>query len=223
MASSSSRAILWFDTHIGENKECNDLKNMFQSGLKPVAVDSPATEVDPINDMIFCLREYAGPVSFASNVNDALELIETHAREEKKITIIVSGTLGKELIPEILERNFTIESYYIFCGYMKAHVAWAEKYLDDGVDIQMFDFEVTLLIRLEKDLSEKLIATGTELLQSNPRSALTYFQNARSLAENAVQRNTPTDPNDRRRPSAMHRQILDGENGLIAQAQRASL
>ena len=190
---------------------------MFQKDLVPIV----PTSVDPIDDMICCLREHAAPISFASNIPDALELIETHARERKQITIITSASLGKLLIPEILKSPFTIESYYIFCGNMAGNVAWASEYLEEGLDIQMFDFEINLLIRLEKDFSGKFIEEGKNFLESNPQSALHYFRSARSLAENAVLRDTPTDPKDRHRPSTSHRQVLDGENGLIARAERA--
>ena len=217
MASSASRSILWFDAHIALDLQCKGLKLMFQTDLTPIA----QTSVDPIDDMICCIRQHAAPISFASNIPGALELIETHTQEGKQITIITSASLGKDLIPEILRRKFIIESYYIFCGNMAENKGWASDYLDDGLDIQMFDFETNLLICLERDFSAKLIKEGKNHLGSNPQSALHYFRSARSLVENAVLRDTPTDPNDRYRPSTSHRQILDGENGLIAQAERA--
>ncbi|CAF2337624.1 unnamed protein product [Rotaria sp. Silwood2] len=171
--------------------------------------------------MICCIRELAAPVSFASSIEDSLELIDTHLYNNKKIILITSATLGKKIIPEIQQRNFLIHSYYIFCGCIQNHIDWVLEYIEEGLEIQMFDFEIDLLIRLSRDLSNELIKQGRQILDNNPKSALNYFECARTLAEKAVERDTPKDKNDLHRPSTKHRDILDGENGLIAKATRA--
>ncbi|CAF4615679.1 unnamed protein product, partial [Rotaria magnacalcarata] len=66
--------------------------------------------------MICCIRELAAPISFASSISDALELIEIHLGNGEKVIVITSGSLGNDLISDIQARNFDIHSYYIFCG-----------------------------------------------------------------------------------------------------------
>jgi hypothetical protein len=220
MALSSAFSILWLDAHIGLPDQCKTLKSLFQAELASAAVEFPIP-VDPIDQMICSIREFGAPVSFASTIEDMLQLIETHLYDQKKIILITSASLGKEMIPEIQQREFPIHSYYIFCGHMTKNVGWALDYLDEGMEIQMFDFEIDLLLRLSRDLSNELIEQGKRLLNDNPESALKYFESARSLAEKAVERDTPKDKNDPHRPSTTHRKILDGENGLIEQARRA--
>lgn len=222
MALSSAFSILWLDSHIGLPGECKKLKSLFQAELAPVATEFPIP-IDPIDQMICCIREFGAPVSFASTIEDVLQLIETHLYEQKRIILITSASLGKDVIPQIQQRNFSIHSYYIFCGNMKNNVEWALDYIEEGIEIQMFDFEIDLLLRLSRDLSKELIEQGKSLLNNDPQSALRYFECARSLAEKAVERDPPKDQNDRHRPSTTHRQVLDGENGLIERARRACL
>ncbi|CAF1007205.1 unnamed protein product [Rotaria sordida] len=220
MALSSAFSIIWLDAHIGLNDQCRDLKKLFQAELAPAAAEFPIP-IDPIDQMICCIRELAAPISFASSIEDALELIDTHLYNQKKVILITSATLGKNIIPEIQQRDFPIHTYYIFCGCIKNHIEWVFEYLEQGIEIQMFDFEIDLLLRLSRDLSNELIEQGKKLLANNPQSALNYFECARALAEKAVERDAPRNERDLHRPSTKHRDILDGEDGLIAQATRA--
>ncbi|CAF1235667.1 unnamed protein product [Adineta steineri] len=220
MTSNSAFHILWLDAHISLPTECRGLKTLYQSELALAAAEFPVRP-DPI-DVAICsnLHIFGAPFTFASAADVALKFIGDNSNQ-KKIILITSASLGKEIIPKILVENFSIHSYYIFCGYMQANVAWASDYLDSGMNIQMFDFEIDLLLRLSRDLSNEFIEQGKILLNSNAKAALNYFECARALAEKAVERDTPSDPNDPHRPSTAHRRILDGENGLIALARRA--
>ncbi|CAF1942361.1 unnamed protein product [Rotaria magnacalcarata] len=220
MALSGSLSIIWLDAYIGLADECKGIKKLFQSELASAAAIFPVP-IDPINQMICCIRELAAPISFASSISDALELIETHLGNGEKVIVITSGSLGNDLISDIQARNFDIHSYYIFCGQIMNHVEWASEKLADGLDIIMFDFEIDLLLRLSRELSNQLIENGRNLLGTDPHSALKYFECARALAEKAVERDAPKDEKDTHRPSISHRRLLDGDNGLIAQAKRA--
>jgi hypothetical protein len=220
MASRSGFSILWLDAHIGEGKQYPNLRLKFQVDLAPAAVNFD-TPMDPIDQMIGCVQEFAAPITFASKIPAMLELIEQRSHDQEKIIFITSGSLGGQIIPTIRERGWPIHSYYIFCFDTVGNSEWALELLDSGVDIQMFDFELDLLIRLARDLSNKIIEQGKAVLNDNPRAALSYFECARTLAETAVKRDTPSDPTDMHRPSTTHRRILDGEDGLIARAQRA--
>ena len=182
-----------------------------------------AASVDVLVDQAICyVRVFAAPVTFAWEIPAMLELIEQRSHEQAKIILISSGSLGKKIMTIIRERGWPIHSYYIFCLHLDYHLEWALTLLDDGVDIQMFDFERDLLIRLAGDLSKKMIEQGNVVLNENPRGAFLYFECARTLAEKAAERDTPSGPDDTHRPSTKHRKILDGEEGLIAKAKRAS-
>ncbi|UJR33487.1 hypothetical protein I4U23_020932 [Adineta vaga] len=218
MALSASFAIVWLDSHIGLPTECRQLKSLFQTDLAPVVAGTP---VDPIDELICCIQTYCAPISFAANIDDVLQLIRELSFDLKQIILISSGSLGQLILPKLREHGLILHSCYIFCGNMAGNVAWAVEYLEDDLEIQMFDFETSLLVRLSRDLSKELIKQGEGLLNNNPKSALKYFECARSLAETAVARDMPNDRNDPHRPSTTHRQILDGDNGLIARARRA--
>ena len=220
MASRSRFSILWLDSHIGKLNQYSQLKSRFQQDMAP-AVPNFSTPPNPIDQMICCVQVHAAPFEFASNVPDMLELIEPRSHDDTKLIIISSGSLGREIIPIIRERGWPIHSYYIFCLNTVGYVEWALDLMDAGLDIQMFDFELDLLIRLARDLSDKIIEQGKAELDDNPKAALSYFECARTLAETAVERDTPSDPTDPHRPSTTHRRILDGEDGLIARAKRA--
>ncbi|CAF0752530.1 unnamed protein product [Adineta ricciae] len=218
MALSKTFAIVWLDTYISARGQYQQLKSTFQAELAPVAAAVP---VDPIDQLIVCIRETCAPVIFAPTVEETLSIIERLVEDNKFVVLITSGSLGSVILPEIQRRSLTLHSYYIFCANMTHHAEWVLEYLDQGLEIQMFDFEITLLTRLARDLSNELIKQGNELLNTDPLSALNYFQCARVLAENAVARDMSSNATDLHRPSTKHREILDGENGLIAQAQRA--
>ena len=220
MASRSGYDILWLDAGISAPGQCPRLRSRFQADLAPAAANFGAP-IDPIDLMICCVREFAAPITFASTIPAMLELIEQRSHDETRLILIASGSLGKQIIPTIRERGWPIHSYYIFCFDTVGHSEWALDLLDDGVDIQMFDFELDLLIRLATELSNKMIEQGKAVLNDNPRAALSYFECARTLAEKAVERDTPSDPTDTHRPSTKYRKILDGEDGLIAKAKQA--
>ena len=220
MVSRRGYDILWLDANIGEDGQYPRLRSRFQGDLAPAAVNFNAP-MDPINQMICCIEEVAAPITFKSEIPAMLELIEQGAHGATRLILISSGSLGSQIIPIIRERGWPIRSYYIFCGDTTIHAEWASNLLDDGVDIQMFDFELDLLLRLARDLSNQMIEQGKAALNDNPRAALSYFECARTLAETAVERDTPLGPDDTHRPSTNHRTILDGEDGLIARARRA--
>jgi hypothetical protein len=137
----------------------------------------------------------------------------------KKVILISSASLGRKIIPEIQKNKFQIESYYIFCGKMEDHRDWGVECIDDGLNLQMFDHERTLLIRLGRDMSNILTEDGRALLAANKyESALKYFEFALALADKAVKYDTPVDASDKHRPSTEYRQVL---NALINNAKQA--
>ena len=217
MALANAYSIIWLDAHIGSGEHCRKMKTEFEVGLVEAAV-VPPLPYDPIDDLICAVREYSAPILFTDKLEDALVLIEQQMTL-KRVILISSATLGKQIIPQITERNLTIESYYVFCGIIEQHRDWGIECINNGLEIQMFDHEKTLLIRLCRDMSRILVRDGKALLDENETPlALKYFEFAYALAEKAVKYDTPIDSSDKHRPSTEHRQKI---NALIRQAQRA--
>ncbi|CAF1058627.1 unnamed protein product [Adineta steineri] len=210
--------IIWLDAHIGAEENCRKMKQKFQVGVLEAAAVPPQPP-DPIDDLICAMREYSAPVEFAQTDDEALNHIENNLACSKKIIFISSASLARQIIPEIQKKEFHIESYYIFCGDMTLHRDWAMDLMADGLEVQMFDFEVTLLTRLCRDMSNILIEDGkVSLKQNKPETALMYFQYAYALADKAVEYDKPKDPTDPHRPSTAYRGILDS---LIKTAKQA--
>ncbi|CAF1003288.1 unnamed protein product [Adineta steineri] len=210
--------IIWLDAHIGAEKNCQEMKKEFQHGLAEAAAVPP----DLIDALICDISKCGAPIEFAQTNEDALNLIENNLACSKKIIFISSASLGREIIPEIQKKKLHIESYYIFCGNMTLHLGWGEDLINDGLVVQMFDHEVTLLTRLCRDMSNILIEDGkTSLSQKEPEIALAYFQYAYDLADKAVEYDKPKDlkdPNVLHLPSTAYRGILDS---LINTAKQA--
>ena len=219
----SSYHIVWLDSHIGVKGEYSKMKMDFQLKLVETAA-VPPLEINPAIDGMVChIREHGTPITFVDDSDQALEVIRKVSKL-KKVIFMTSGRLGKEMIPRIHEEELEVYRYYIFCGAMIDHVDWIMDYVDKGINIVALDFELDLLIRLARDMCREFIEEGKKLLNiGHAAMALKYFEYALSLGDKAYNLDLPKDPQkDRHRPSAEHRRILGGDNGLIAQAQRAA-
>ncbi|CAF1454794.1 unnamed protein product [Didymodactylos carnosus] len=175
MALADGLRIIWLDTHIGVIGEYQALKNQFRAHLQPVAAMPP----NSINELICCFEKNVAPIEFVATNEDALALIEYE--KDKRIIFISSGILGKEIIPTIVSRFQRVDSFYIFCGYMKGLVEWA---LEHGYEhnMQMFDHEKDLLIRLVRDTSDAIIKLGQSYMDlQDGKSALKCFMAAEEL------------------------------------------
>ena len=201
-------AIIWGDAHIGSEENNRTMKAKFRLGVIEIA-DIPPVPRDPIDALICAVHECSVPISFADTPEGTVRLIEDNLNYGKKIILISSATFGKEILPEIIAQNLKIESYYIFCQDILYNRDFGNECIDNGLDIQMFDHQTTLLIRLGRDMSKLLIKEGKVLLDENdPERALEYFKYASQLAEKAVEHDTPVDDNDRHQPSTAHRAEL---------------
>ena len=217
MALESGYIIIWLDAHIGSKDNCRIMKKEFEVGLEEIAA-VPSMPHDPIDDLICAIREHSAPILFTDSQEKALKLIEDNTGFKKTI-FISSATLGRRIVPQIIEKELQLESYYVFCGNMVAHRNWGIECINDGLNIQMFDHETTLLKRLCRDMSNILKEDGKVLLNANKsEAALRYFEFALALADTAAKYDTITGPNDTHRPSAEYRPIL---LSLIEKASKA--
>ncbi|CAF0742365.1 unnamed protein product [Didymodactylos carnosus] len=166
-----------------------------------------------MDELICALTTHAAPIEFTDTLEDALALVDYH--KDKRIIFISSASLGKDIIPKITANHVHVHSFYIFCGQIKHCLDWAMDYLDC---LQMFDFEIDLLVRLARDISKDIINQGKMYMMDlqDPTSALRYFESARTLEERANARDTLN------HPFHEHLKMLNGEQnktGLIAQAR----
>jgi hypothetical protein len=215
--------VIWLDgTFEGDNYQ--SMKDEFND---PIASSSSPSS-DPI-DQKTChetkqdLLAHGAPVITARTADEAIELIKNYPTA--KIFFISSGSLGKDMVPKIVNQYQLIHSFYIYCFKMIKHRDWASDYLSC---LQMFDHPIDLLVRLMRDISEYFIEQGKTNLQFNDaKNALKYFNHARNL-EIQANKKDKMKPNTKHtgRPSVQpdfrrHLDLLEGENGLIRRAENA--
>ncbi|CAF0971792.1 unnamed protein product [Adineta steineri] len=172
--------IIWLDLTIGDPKEHIHLKKSFSSQADPkneTPVKLFDREYDDILDVVG-----AAPVGFegveflfAAFTNAELCIKCFEENQDKRIFFITSGSLGKAVVPIILDRfphvftdPVTDEPYssiYIFCGVIANHLEWALRYRNY---VQMFDFEADLLSRMVRDIGGYFLAEGKQLLDEDP-------------------------------------------------------
>jgi hypothetical protein len=215
--------VIWLDsTFKGDDYEA--MKKEFNEGI---ASASP-TSSDPIDESI-CLKTKhdlitnGAPVITVQTSDEAMEEIEKNSTA--KIFFISSGSLGREIVPRITSKYYHINSFYIFCFKIINHIDWASDYADR---LQMFDHQIDLLVRLMRDIANYFIQQGQPYLKlDEPSTALTYFKHAWNLETQANVRDKmkPNTKSTERPPIQhdyrVHLDLLDGENGLIRQTEKA--
>jgi len=207
MALANGLRFIWLDTHIGVMGQHQTLKEQFRSNLRPVAAMPP----NNINELICYFEENVAPIEFVSETEDALTLIQYET--DKRIKFISSGTLGEPIIPRIVSEYSRVDYFYIFCGYVRRLTEWA---LEHGYEncMKILDHEKDLLLHLVRDASNDIIKLGKTYMDlRDDESARKCFVTAQTLEmlANAV------DPD--RAPLLINLNLLNGDNGLIAQAR----
>jgi hypothetical protein len=215
--------VIWLDsTFKGDDYE--GMKKEFNEGI---ASASP-TSADPIDDLICHNTKHdlitnGAPVITVQTSDEAMKEIEKNSTA--KIFFISSGSLGQEIVPRITSKYHHINSFYIFCFKIINHIHWASDYASH---LQMFDHQIDLLVRLMRDIAKYFIEQGkTHLSFNQPRDALKYFQHAWNLETQAnirdkMKPNTKsTEKPHVQHDYRVHLDLLDGDNGLIHQAEQA--
>jgi hypothetical protein len=182
--------IFWLDVTIGNPKEYVHLKKAFGSNTDP-SCENFTMLTDKDYDVMIATGD-AVPVKFegvefllqAFNNEDAcLEAFRQNEdacrealkqNEDKRIFFITSGTLGRSIVPKIIERyrpiftdritNKAYASVYVFCHNIEWQMDWGMEYLDY---VQMFNFDSELLERMTRDIAEYFIERGKRLRQDN--------------------------------------------------------
>ncbi|CAF0855779.1 unnamed protein product [Rotaria sordida] len=188
--------VIWLDKHIGEPGTHEHLKKTFgiqtdpKSETRVALVDRDYEDFRRaerslsihLEDPLLVHHEGSLPVhpesvyfllSTFTNIENCLNCFE-HNRN-KRIFFITSGSLGREVVPIVLERfkeTFTdpvtkepCMSIYVFSNNMADDIDWGLHYQDY---IQMFDFDADLLSRLVRDIGDYYFTESKRLLDGSP-------------------------------------------------------
>ena len=203
----SGYAIIWLDANIGPKDNHRMMKKEFQAGLVEVAAVPPVPH-DPLDDLLCAVREYSAPIEFVITPEEAVKLIRERSNVYK-IILISSASLGQKVVPMIEKHELNVKSYYIFCANIDGNQEWFLQCVGNGLDMQIFNHQISLLIRLCRDMSKILTNDGIDCLNAQrPTSALRYFEYALALADKAVMYDKPLDDSDSYRPSTDHQRKL---------------
>lgn len=198
---------IWLDRHIGIMGEYQTFKQQFRANLQPAVAMPP----NNINELIWYFEDNVAPIEFVSETDAALALIQYNT--DKRIKLITSGSLGKPIIPHIIANYQHVDYFYIFCGYVLGLTEWALEHEYEHC-MQILDHEKDLLLRLVRDASNDIITMGRSYMDlrqgEHARKCFVTAQTLETLANAA-------DPN--RRPFLQNLNLLNGDNGLIAQAR----
>jgi len=176
--------IIWLDDHIGKQGEYPTLKRAFASNLDP-RYQTWSMSTDRDHDNLIRIGDIM-PVRFADvpfyflafdNPIRCYEAFEHH--KDKHIYFITSGTLGKYIVPMLIENHrqlFTdpvtqqpYNSIYIFCGNTGFHYEWL---IDFREYLQVFDHEADLLTRMTRDVADYFV----EHAERDLKNALRHYQ-----------------------------------------------
>ncbi|CAF0858005.1 unnamed protein product [Adineta ricciae] len=166
---------------------------------------------DLINSLICALDENAAPFLFADTIDKAWLLIQEH--HDKQIYFISSGSLGKQVIPNIKRVYPQVHQFYIFCGDESNYI---DLVMENLSCLQILSHELNLLVRLTRDISKRIIIQGQDYLNLNcGTDALKCFENAEKLELTANQ------VDKLNTPELKTLKILRGHGGDIGLIQRA--
>ncbi len=214
--------VIWLDgTFAGDNDP--PMKEEFNKKIASSASPSDSIDSSICNETKEDLVTNGTVVITVGTPDEAIRRINDYS--EAKIFFISSGSLGKDMVPRIVQQYLYIHSFYIYCFKMVKHTDWASEYASC---LQMFDHPVDLLVRLMRDISDYFIQQGKAYLGfGDANNALKYFKHSWNLETRANEKdkmkpNTKSTERPRVQPD-YRRQLdkLEGENGLIRQAEKA--
>lgn len=219
--SASSTVIIWCDAGFGTGVA-------YHSAHDQINEITTAREVDPHNSDISTecqelLRSNNVSLIIVQTANEVD--IQIHAHPNERLLVVCSDTVGRDLARSV-SPQYLVDHNIVF--YVLDHllsVDWAEPC---EKSVKMFDFPIDLLLRLRRDISKQVIEQGKTLLSNRHfNDALTCFRHAERLENLANERQRTADfrhdsTTYGARPDFRdHLDMLQGANGLIAQAETA--
>jgi hypothetical protein len=170
--------IIWLDDHIGKPTEYQLLKKAFASNLDPrYEICTMLTDRD-IDNLLrtgdIMPVHFAGVPFHLLAFDNPIRCYEAFEHyKNKHIYFITSGTLGKYIVPMLIENHkllFTdpvtqepYNSIYIFCGNTEFHYDWLIKFQEY---LQPFNHEADLLARMTRDVADYFVEQGERHLQN---------------------------------------------------------
>jgi hypothetical protein len=187
--------IIWLDQYIGLFESNIQLKSGVSEQADPEKI-LPTSPLDKNinqsiqfkNNMEQSFDKIPKNLKAFSEKDECLHCIGESLDQNKKVFFITSGSMGKDIAPDIIKKYSSLQNIYVFCGYYKAHLEWVEDCLDQNIICIMYDFHTDLLARLLRDVAEYFISEGDKELNQNQQlaySAISYFNWAKLLLERA--------------------------------------
>lgn len=90
--------IIWLDHYIGGNDTCVELKEKLSNAID-IGIDDPL-KTHEIDELIQDIHLYTKQLFLAQTVEECLTLIDRNYH--KKIFLIISGSLGYELVSRVI-------------------------------------------------------------------------------------------------------------------------
>lgn len=158
----SDHVTVWIDKYIGVEKTYEGLKSKFNDNIQVLQSNNLAeNEIDDetivcadpdmlkkLSDDVYCLKYF-------STITKALEYIR--ANTNKSIFFISSGSIGKDIVPQIVDLP-QIQGIYIFCGNISLQTEWAADYAENIS--AMLEHQDNLLERLTRDIADYVEKKG---------------------------------------------------------------
>lgn len=216
-------AIIWCDISFDSESSYESMKNDFSM---TTGTALPKKEPDFISRIILDqdkeqFRLNAAPLVVVQTIDEALKRIEDNSN--KQTFLITSGSVGRFLLPKVINKHPHVHHFYIFTHNILLHMDWAADYRSY---LKMFDHPTDLLVRLTRDISSYFIQQGEYFMQVNaPEDALLCFSHARNLETYANERDNMgsygslTTQHNTRREFLVNLNRLEGDNGLISRAE----
>ncbi|CAF1164290.1 unnamed protein product [Adineta ricciae] len=191
--------IIWLDDHIGQPDQYEVMKKAFTSNIDSrhqtvtnltnkdytylIGAQNP-THIE-LADIPMLLLAFDNPLT----CYDAFE-----ENKDRRIYFITSGTLGKHIIPRLIENHTHLfkdpitkkpySSMYIFCGNTAHHMDWLMDYVEH---LQTFNHEKDLLTRLIRDVAMNFI----EQSEYSLKQALARYKQSKKVLNRYLQMNEP--------------------------------
>jgi len=221
IAQYSDHLTVWVDRYVGEKGSYVKMKEKFKNNIQPLNtwtteeeetnVIMPLAVIDPavlenLKDKAYCLKVF-------SNENESLKFINEN--RDKKIFFVTSGTMGKIMVPLIVDLP-QIHGIYIFCSNISYHTSWAMEYAEKITSI--LEHQDDLLLRLTKDISKYLQEKGDiHMAQKNMLKA----KNCYAWATKLILRGKDLGDTTYRKSLEIINRLTDlAENGLTAEEQQ---
>jgi len=179
--------IILLDIHIGDEDNCQALKQQFQNALQLVNLIPP----DKLDVLICSFKETDTSISFVHTPGQVLQLIEEHY--DKQIVFVSSGSIGQYMLPLIINMYQNVYRFYFFGSIINNyHLEFSLNYQSY---LQTFNHEIDLLVQLIRDISNDIIVQGRIYLQlEDAQCAMKCFEYALQLNLNANQIDTFHNP-----------------------------